>query len=208
LTFESAVREPSETHEDGSESKRGALLFAARQALEALFAAPDLETRLGALRSDPDLQVPAGVFVSLHRRRDGRLRGCIGAMTPQRSLLDAVIESAIAAAQRDPRFKPLQARELADLDIEISVLGPLQRTDPADVVVGRDGLVVTRGLMRGVLLPQVPREHGWTAAEFLAQTCVKAGLDPDAWQHGAVIERFTAEVFSETDRRRQTDRGQ
>ncbi|MEP6593741.1 MAG: AMMECR1 domain-containing protein, partial [Acidobacteriota bacterium] len=82
----------------------------------------------------------------------------------------------------------------------VSVLGPLEPIDPAQpdaITIGRHGLVAEQGARRGLLLPQVATEWGWTAAQFLRQTCVKAGLPPDAWQHGARIFRFDAEVFGE-----------
>jgi len=175
------------------------LLDAARQALAALFAPPSLAQRLEALPVTSRLQARSGVFVTL-RRTDGQLRGCIGSLTAKRPLVDAVGENAQAAAQRDPRFEPVRADELADLEIEISVLGPLVPFAGADEIrIGHDGLVVTAGRQRGVLLPQVASEHGWSATEFLAQTCRKAGLELDAWHSSSTqVERFTAEIFSES----------
>ena len=102
------------------------------------------------------------------------------------------------AASRDPRFNPVVPDELPDLGVEVSVLGPLESIDPqapGAVVVGRHGLVVEQGRRRGLLLPQVATEWGWTADQFLRQTCVKAGLAPDAWQRGAQVWRFSADVF-------------
>jgi len=83
--------------------------------------------------------------------------------------------------------------------ISISVLSPLQPTSPDEIEIGRHGLVVSQGLQRGLLLPQVPVEHGWSRVTFLEQTCLKAGLPPDAWRNGARIEAFTAEVFGDPD---------
>jgi AmmeMemoRadiSam system protein A len=102
------------------------------------------------------------------------------------------------AASRDPRFDPVATEELPNLEIEVSVLGPLEAIDPhtpGAVVVGRHGLVVEQGPRRGLLLPQVATEWGWTTEQFLRQTCVKAGLAPDAWQRGARVSRFSADVF-------------
>jgi hypothetical protein len=87
--------------------------------------------------------------------------------------------------------------EAAHLKIEISVLSPLQPVRPEEAIVGQHGLVVTQGNRRGLLLPQVPIEWQWDRETFLAQTCLKAGLPPDAWQHGAQLQAFTAEVFGE-----------
>jgi AmmeMemoRadiSam system protein A len=181
-------------------SEQRTLLLAAREALRAMFVTPDVERRLAGLDITPRLHEHGGVFVSLHRRRDGRLRGCIGTLQARQTLLDAVVDSARAAAERDPRFPPLHAEELPGVEIEVSVLGPLLPVDDVDeIVVGQDGLVVTQGLNRGVLLPQVAVGQRWTREEFLANVCRKADLPADAWRHGARIERFAADVFSEAD---------
>ena len=98
------------------------------------------------------------------------------------------------------RFVRVAASELPELSVEVSVLGPLEPVDPIDpaaIAIGRHGLVAEQGHRRGLLLPQVAGEHGWSAEEFLQQTCLKAGLPADAWRHGARIWRFDAEVFGE-----------
>jgi AmmeMemoRadiSam system protein A len=138
----------------------------------------------------------AGAFVSLHR--DGELRGCIGQTEPRDVLGDVIVHCAGAAALEDPRFTPVQPDELRGLDVEVSVLTPpVPVTDPSTIVVGRHGLIVGRDGRRGLLLPQVAVEWGWTREEFLAQTCRKAGLPPDAWRRGADVFAFEAEIFSE-----------
>jgi AmmeMemoRadiSam system protein A len=145
-----------------------------------------------------NLAMPAGAFVTLHRR--GRLRGCIGRIEPIEPLADVVAHCAAAAAEEDPRFSPLQADELVELEIEISVLSPLEAATPEEVEPGRHGLVVSKGLRRGVLLPQVAVQYMWTRERFLEETCHKGGLETDAWTHPETrIEIFTAEVFSETE---------
>ena len=106
--------------------------------------------------------------------------------------------SAVAACSTDPRFPPVGAAELPAIDIEISLLGPLEPIGgPADIEIGRHGLVVEKGGSRGLLLPQVATEWRWDAEAFLSQTCHKAGLPKDAWKHGAKMWRFEAEVFAE-----------
>ena len=142
------------------------------------------------------LAEPRGAFTTLHL--EGELRGCIGFVLPIQSLYAAVAESASAAALDDPRFQPVTPAEAPHLKIEISVLSPLQPIRPEEVVVGRHGLVVTQGNRRGLLLPQVPIEWKWDRETFLSQTCLKAGLPADAWQHGAQLQGFTAEVFGES----------
>jgi AmmeMemoRadiSam system protein A len=139
---------------------------------------------------------PGGAFVTLHKRGD--LRGCIGHIEPSEPLGAVVQRCAVAACSADPRFPPLAADELDAIDIEISLLGPLERiAGPQDIVVGRDGLLVERGRQRGLLLPQVATEWNWDAAAFLARTCKKAGLPDDAWENGATLWKFEAEVFGE-----------
>ena len=139
---------------------------------------------------------PGGAFVTL--RKGGDLRGCIGHIEPTEPLGDVVLRCAVAACSTDPRFPPLGPEELDAIDIEISLLGPLEPiAGPQDIVVGRDGLVVERGWQRGLLLPQVASEWHWNADAFLAHTCTKAGLPPDAWEKGAKLWRFEAEVFGE-----------
>ncbi|TNF22743.1 MAG: AmmeMemoRadiSam system protein A [Deltaproteobacteria bacterium] len=145
---------------------------------------------------DPELQLPSGAFVSLHI--DGRLRGCIGTLYPEQPLVEAVATMAGEAATADPRFHPLAARDLRETDIEISVLTPFVRVTPEQVEPGRHGLYIARGRRRGVLLPQVATQYGWDREEFLAQTCHKAGLPPDAWRDpDTLIMAFEAQVFSD-----------
>ncbi len=141
------------------------------------------------------LAEPHGAFTTLHLH--GKLRGCIGYVFPTDSLYKTVADTARAAAFDDPRFEPVTPAEAPDLRVEISLLSPLRPIAPHEVEVGRHGLIVTYGGRRGLLLPQVPIEWAWDRDTFLAQTCLKAGLPPDAWQHGAELQGFTAEVFGE-----------
>jgi AmmeMemoRadiSam system protein A len=138
-----------------------------------------------------------GAFVSLHKK-GGELRGCIGHIEPDEFLPDIVVRCAVAACSADPRFPPVAPPELADLAIELSLLGPLEPIAGADEIeLGRHGLVIEKGSHRGLLLPQVATEWKWDRQQFLAQTCRKAGLPPDAWKHGARVWRFEAEVFGD-----------
>ena len=148
----------------------------------------------------PTLELPdaSGVFVTV--KRWGELRGCLGTLQCQRGLAAEVARCAADAASEDPRFDPVTVGELPDLAVEVSVLGPLERIDPHDVgaiVIGRHGLVAEQGHRRGLLLPQVATEWKWTVEQFLRHTCVKANLPANAWQHGASISRFEAEVFGD-----------
>lgn len=143
------------------------------------------------------LTAHAGAFVTLHK--DGALRGCIGTQEETKPLFRTVQEMARAAASRDPRFEPVEEDEIDELEIEISVLGDHRTiTDPGEIAVGTHGLTIEHGDKRGLLLPQVASENGWTAEEFLEHLCTKAGLDKAAWRDGdAVLATFTAQVFSD-----------
>lgn len=143
----------------------------------------------------PHLSEPRGVFTTLYSGR--KLRGCVGFSTPVLPVYRAVTETARAAACEDPRFQPVSLQEARTLQISISVLSHLQPVSPDEIIIGRHGLVLSKGAQRGLLLPQVPAEHGWDRITFLQQTCLKAGLSPDAWLLGARVEAFTAEVFAD-----------
>jgi AmmeMemoRadiSam system protein B/AmmeMemoRadiSam system protein A len=138
-----------------------------------------------------------GAFVTL--KEHGELRGCIGYVSPVRPLAETVRDVAAAAAVQDPRFSPVTAEELGQLQYEISVLSPLRRVlDVSQIQVGRDGLIMKRGDKSGLLLPQVPLEQHWDRKTFLEETCHKAGLPTDAWQdRDTDIFSFTALVFGE-----------
>jgi len=148
-----------------------------------------------------------GVFVTINSLKKGEkeLRGCIGYPYPTNPLAEAVIDSAINAATQDPRFYPLSLSELGEVIFEVSVLTPPEAIEvkkPEEylfkIKVGEDGLIVEKGIFKGLLLPQVPVEWGWCEEEFLCQCCVKAGLPPDSWlTKGAKIHKFTAIIFEE-----------
>jgi len=177
-----------------SREERKHLLKVAHEAILA-----SLEHREMSLSSiPPHLTEPRGAFTTLYFRGD--LRGCVGHVYPIDSLYHTVVETARAAAFQDTRFWPITLDEAAELEISLSVLSPLRQVQPEQVEVGRHGLLVSLHQHRGLLLPQVPIEHGWDRAAFLEQTCRKAGLPADAWQTGAQIEVFTAEVFGDGDR--------
>ena len=169
------------------DAARGAILeFLQRGALtEPVFPEGPLHDELGA-------------FVSLHR--DGELRGCIGRLEGEGPLYRTVAEMAVAAATNDARFEPLKAADLRHTEIEISVLGPIGPIKADAIQIGTDGLYIVQGRHRGVLLPQVPVQYGWSVDEFLGQACRKAGLDPKAWQGDDTrLLSFTAQVFGDTD---------
>jgi AmmeMemoRadiSam system protein A len=138
----------------------------------------------------------AGAFVTL--RVHGDLRGCIGCLEADRPLVEVVERCAVSAAVSDPRFPAVRASEWSQIDLEISVLGPIERIQSvSEIDVGRHGLIVELGGRRGLLLPQVAIEWGWDREAFASHTCVKAGLPPNAWCTGAALFKFEAEVFGE-----------
>ncbi|MBZ0118751.1 MAG: AmmeMemoRadiSam system protein A, partial [Sandaracinaceae bacterium] len=162
---------------DPADSK--ALLRIARHAIEDALAGRSM--RHDPAESRPALIRKSGCFVTL-RTMDGELRGCIGDLSGERPLVDSIRTSAISAALRDPRFLPVTQSELPALRIALSVLTPIRAARADEVEVGRHGLLIERGPMRGVLLPEVAVEQGWNREQFLAGTCRKAGLPLDAWR--------------------------
>jgi AmmeMemoRadiSam system protein A len=181
--------------------ERRVLLRVARESVVAHFQRrrPQLPPATGALAQN------RGAFVTLHGQ-DGELRGCIGMMQSDRPLLETVVRMAVASATEDGRFEPVTEGELPGLRIEISALGPLEPIGPDQVEVGTHGLLISYGGRRGVLLPQVPVEHGWDRETFLAHTCRKAGLPSDTWRRpGVELKGFTATVFREGSERSCTE---
>jgi AmmeMemoRadiSam system protein A len=177
---------------DLTATDRRALLALARSAIEARLSIATVEE----FEHRPAFDRPGGAFVTVFVKR--ALHGCVGLPEAREPLGEVVRYCARAAAFEDPRFPPVTLADLRDLSLEISVLTPAEVvTDPAAVEVGRHGLVVEQGTARGLLLPQVAVEHGWTREQFLDHTCIKAGLRPDAWRRGASVYSFEAVVFGE-----------
>lgn len=179
-----------------SDEARRVLLKAAREAIAAHLAG----RACAAPNEPPELRQKRGAFVTLRRRRNGDLRGCVGLVEARLPLAEAVGEAAVSAAVADPRFPPVSADELPGLILDISALGTLQPIRPEDVVVGVHGLSIRCGRHAGLLLPQVPVEQEWDRETFLAMTCRKAGLPLDAWKRqDAKLMGFTADVFGEEE---------
>ncbi len=150
--------------------------------------------------SDPRLNEHEGAFVTIHRK--GLLRGCIGHVIGDKPLYVIVRDMAIAAATDDPRFPPMAVEELKDFDVEVSVLSkPRPVKDPAEIQMGVHGVILSRGPFRGLFLPQVATETGWSREKFLSELCgQKAGLPADCWKDPATrLDVFTADVFDEHD---------
>jgi AmmeMemoRadiSam system protein A len=154
-------------------------------ALPAIARAAIAEALGGSAGAEPpaaDHDELRGVFVTLRRRDDGDLRGCVGMIEPRFPLMEAVRHAAVAAAFEDPRFPPVRRDELPGLAIHVSVLTPLAPASAADVVIGRHGVVIRARGRSALLLPEVAVEQDWDRETLLRQLCRKAGLPPDAWQ--------------------------
>jgi len=153
------------------------------------------------------LREKAGVFVTLNRLINGEeeLRGCIGYVLPYLPLVEAVIDSAISAATRDPRFAPVMDYELDEIVVEVTILTPPQKIEVKDpreylekIEIGKDGLLLEWHGFGGTLLPQVPVEYGWDVETFLRHLCMKAGLPTDCWKWKEVtIHKYQGVIFKE-----------
>jgi AmmeMemoRadiSam system protein B/AmmeMemoRadiSam system protein A len=196
---EPPARRPSEL--DPAE-QRAALALARAALATHLTHEGQLAEWFAAHRVAGNLTAPAGVFVTINNRgakarKEGRLRGCIGTMEARGPLVDAIVEAAVSAAH-DPRFPPLDASELPEVEVEISVLSPMRTIPgPEAIVLGKHGVLLSKSGRRAVFLPQVATETGWDLNTFLSNLAMKAGLSPDAWKSGAQFEVFTAQVFGE-----------
>jgi AmmeMemoRadiSam system protein B/AmmeMemoRadiSam system protein A len=155
------------------------------------------ESTLGATAD-----APAGAFVTVHNlgeraRQEGRLRACMGVIEARQPMVDAVVQAAVSAAH-DPRFPPLAAAELDEVELEVSILSPTHEVaGPDSIEVGTHGVVLSKGRRRAVFLPQVAVEQGWDRDTMLDHLARKAGMSTDGWREGAIFEVFTAQVFTE-----------
>jgi MEMO1 family protein len=185
---------PPSTASPLQESERKSLLVFARETIKRY-----LTTQTVPLPRNLSsrMSFPQGAFVTL--RKDGQLRGCIGHMSRDMELGQTIGSMALQAAFNDPRFPPVQLNELKDLEIEISVLTPMKPlTSPESIVVGRDGVLISKAGKSAVFLPQVAVENNWNRIEMLGHLCIKGGLPSDCWKREAKFEVFQAEVFSES----------
>jgi len=148
-----------------------------------------------------ELKEELGVFVTLNKKH--RLRGCIGYPEPVKSLIESTIDVAIAAAFDDPRFPELKKEEYGNLEFEVTVLTQPELIEIAhpnqylnEIEIGRDGLIIQKGYARGLLLPQVAPENGFSVEEFLDHTCMKAGISADSWMDESCdVYKFQGQIF-------------
>jgi AmmeMemoRadiSam system protein B/AmmeMemoRadiSam system protein A len=191
-----------------SEADKQTLLKLARETLVNQVQGKKIPEPALTVAEHPVLALPAGVFVTLYKKNGKveercdhkELRGCIGYIWPIKSLAQAVIDNAVGAASRDPRFNPVTADEVADLEIDINVLTPPHPVASyKDIVVGRDGVILYKDGKQSVFLPSVATEFGWTLEEMLSQLSLKAGCGADGWQNGARFDVFQSTSFAEQD---------
>ncbi|HZW80855.1 MAG TPA: AmmeMemoRadiSam system protein A [Candidatus Deferrimicrobiaceae bacterium] len=188
---QSAVTSPEASGQEFSSEERALLLCLAHDSILST-----LEGRTFSMHPPtPHLSELRGTFASLYLR--GELRGCVGYVVPTSPLYRTVAEIARAAAFEDNRFPPVTKSEAPHLEIELSILSPLESIHADAIEIGRHGLLISQHGRRGLLLPQVAVEHQWDRNTFLEQTCRKAHLSPDAWQKGATLQAFTAEIFGD-----------
>jgi AmmeMemoRadiSam system protein A len=193
LPSESSLSTAAQEPQEFSPKERALLLRLAHESITRALAGREAEQFSPSLH----LSELRGVFTTLYLR--GKLRGCVGYPLAVVPLHRGVFETARAAAFEDPRFIPVTAEEAPEVGISISVLSPLRLISADEVEVGRHGLLISDGVRRGLLLPQVAVEHGWDRVAFLEQACRKAALPDDAWRRGATLQGFTAEIFADPD---------
>jgi AmmeMemoRadiSam system protein A len=190
---------PAETDTSSplTEDDRRALLRAARDTLNYYFAHAQAPTPEDiSLELTPAMRSIRGAFVTL--AKEGQLRGCIGEIYPVRPLYQSVMQNALRAALADPRFRPVTEDELPALHLEISALTPPHEVPSAEaIVLGRHGIVLSKGEHSAVYLPQVAPSQDWTLEETLSHLSRKARLPPDGWKEGAQFRVFEADVFEE-----------
>lgn len=176
-----------------SETQKKRLLEIARQSIENYITKGE-KTKFS--EADVELIKKKGAFVTI--KKGGDLRGCIGHIVADSPLYQTIADMAVEAAFGDPRFPSLLQKELKEVEIEISALSEVEKTeDVGKIEVGKHGILIRKGINSGLLLPQVATEYGWNREEFLEHTCLKAGLPKDAWRGRADIYIFSAEVFGE-----------
>lgn len=174
-----------------SEATRSRILSLAKETVASHVSGKPLPAWSG---DDRRMKSDGAVFVTL-KEKSGRLRGCIGSMQATVPLYRSVIENAVAAASKDPRFRPVTPDELAGLSVEVTVLSPMEPLGGIEEIsIGRDGLYLDAGIRSSVFLPQVPVEQGWNLQTYLAELTMKAGLPPDGWKRGKLY-RFGAEII-------------
>ena len=180
-----------------SSQNRTRLLQVARKSLEHFLSKGQ---RTEFTTESPELLKKGAVFVTLRERDCGDLRGCIGQSEPRYPLIEAVSRTAISAAVDDSRFPQVKLNELANLLIEINVLTPMYDITPENVMVGKHGLLLSKGSCRGLFLPEVAVSRGWDRLTFLDELCRKADLPRGSWRDAdAELQAFESESWEEIE---------
>lgn len=183
-----------------SKEEKKILLSIARESLEKYVKEKNLPENIETKYNISDkLKESTGVFVTLKIK--GQLRGCIGSIIGTAPLYSGVRDNAIKAGLSDPRFPPVKANELKQIDMDISVMTPLQKiSDYKKIRLGTDGVIIKKGSRQAVFLPQVATETGWSLDDFLDHLCRKAWLPADAYKKpGMEFYIFQAQVFGEKE---------
>jgi AmmeMemoRadiSam system protein A len=197
------MKDTKQSQYDFSKEQGRALVALARKTIVERLGQKNAESEIPETDiNDSIFQANCGAFVTLKKK--GQLRGCIGSLHSDEPILEGVKHNAINAAFRDPRFPPLTADEIRDVDIEVSILTepqPLEYKDSTDLIsklrVNVDGVIITKGLARATFLPQVWEQLA-DPVEFLSHLCMKAGLKPDAWQKNDLeVLTYQARYFEE-----------
>lgn len=178
-----------------SSEEKKILLSAAKESIKSLFGKADIPSV--NFSAYPNLNLKAGAFVTL--KIIDELRGCIGFIISDQPLFNTICEVAKHAAIQDPRFPPLTPNEFNSINIEISVLSPMEKiSNYSEIKIGEHGLLAEEGFHRGLLLPQVATENNYNVEQFLTSICLKAGLASDLWKRKKInLKVFTALVFGE-----------
>lgn len=184
-----------------SASDKKLLLYVARDAVEC-YVKEQKTIDLTKLNIDEQSHVKAnsGAFVTIYKRfaNEKVLRGCLGHIWPHKPLIEVVCENAVAACYRDSRFLPVSLDELAAITVEINVLTqPRDISSLAEIVLGRDGIIFTKGQAQSVFLPIVPVEFGWDLHETINQLAIKAGLNAGVSIDDAQYKIFQTELLTE-----------
>lgn len=155
-----------------------------------------IQTKNLMLDKDPVLHSKQGVFVTI--KLDGKLRGCIGSVTTNSTIIDQVVRHSVNAAVNDNRFKPLTQIDTGRVTYEISVITkPIEVMTSDQIQLPKHGVILFKNDKRAVFLPKVAKENNWDLKTTMTQLCKKAGLEPDDWKRHARVAVFEAIEFKE-----------
>jgi AmmeMemoRadiSam system protein B/AmmeMemoRadiSam system protein A len=174
---------------------KNTLLAISRKTLEE-YIRKGKKTKLDTNNYSDNLKMKCGAFVTL--TIDGQLRGCIGSFSTEIPISQLVQDMTISASSKDPRFDKVKAEELRNIEIEISLLSPMQKIDSiSQIEIGKHGIFIRNGYRQGTLLPQVATGNKWTAEEFVKYCAIyKAGISESEIKN-AELYVYESFVFKE-----------